>query len=189
MEEVAVRAIDLASRVHEVLAVQAVAFGLSNDEVAIRTQVVLRHAAYPGVRALGAFPPGGELVGFTYGMPNSREHWWSSVIEPYLVRAGNDEWLDDAFGVTELHVRPDFQGRGLGRALITRLTDGVPQHRSILSAVEGPSRARRLYHSLGYVDLAHSVRFLSAPTLYVVMGAPLPLRGPRPAFPGDTTAG
>lgn len=171
--------IDLASRVHEVLAVQAAAFGLTDEEVAIRIQVVLRHASYPGVRAFGAFTPDRRLVGFGYGMPNDRSHWWSTVIEPYLARTGNEHWLDDSFGVTELHVLPAYQARGLGRALITRLTDGVAQPRSILSAVEGPSPARRLYHSLGYMDLAHSVRFLSAPTLYVVMGARLPLRGPR----------
>ncbi|GAB2627031.1 GNAT family N-acetyltransferase [Streptomyces capparidis] len=171
--------IDLASSVHEALAVQAAAFGLTDEEVAIRTQVVQRHATHPGVRALGAFGPDGRMIGFAYGMPNHRSHWWSTVIEPYLARAGNDEWLDDAFGVTELHVLPAHQGRGIGRTLITRLTDGVAQSRSILSAVEGAVPARKLYLSLGYVDLAHSVRFMSSPTLYVVMGAHLPLRGAR----------
>ncbi|GGO93584.1 GNAT family N-acetyltransferase [Wenjunlia tyrosinilytica] len=175
MDELLIGPIDLVARVDDALAVQALAFGLNDEEIHIRRQIVLRHAAYRGTRAFGAFTADGALVGFTYGMPNDRAHWWSTVIEPYLVAVGHEDWLDDVFGVTELHVLPGFQGHGLGRALITRLTDGVEQSRSILSAIEGPSRARRLYHSLGYVDLARSVRFPSAPSLYVVMGAHLPL--------------
>lgn len=178
--------IDLAERVDDALAVQALAFGLTDDEVAIRRQIVLQHSRCPGVRAFGAAlgpdPASSRLVGFGYGMPNDRTHWWSGIIEPYLRRVGRDDWLDDAFAVTELHVLPAYQGRGLGRSLITRLTDGVAQPRSILSAVDEPSRARNLYHSLGYLDLVRCVRFPGSYVPYAVMGAPLPLPGPRPAI-------
>lgn len=179
MDDFLIVPIDLASRVDDVLAVQALAFGLTDDEITIRRQIVLRHTSYPGLRAFGATAPGGRLVGFGYGMPNDRGHWWSTVIEPYLFRAGHSDWLDDVFGVTELHVLPAHQAKGLGRRLITRLTDGVTQPRSILSAIDEPSRARRLYRSLGYVDLARHVHFPSASSPYVVMGADLPLLGPR----------
>lgn len=179
MDDYLIGPIDLAARVDDALAVQALAFGLTDDEIVVRRQIVLRHTGCPGLRALGAFGPEGRLVGFGYGMPNDRAHWWSTVIEPYLVRAGYGDWLDDAFGVTELHVLPAHQARGLGRRLITGLTDGVPQPRSILSAIDEPSRARRLYHALGYVELARRVRFPSASTPYAVMGAYLPLARPR----------
>ncbi|WP_431953821.1 GNAT family N-acetyltransferase [Actinacidiphila sp. bgisy167] len=175
MEDVAVEPIDLAARVDEALAVQAVAFGLGAEEVAIRRQIVLRHLCLPGVRALGALTPGGRLTGFVYGMPNSRTHWWSTVVEPYLRRAGTDAWLDDSFTITELHVHPDFQGRGIGRALITTITDSADEPRSILSAIDTESRARRLYRALGYIDLARPVHFPSAASPYAVMGAHLPL--------------
>ena len=33
-------------------------------------------------------PPTGRLVGFVYGMPNDRAHWWSTVVEPYLRATG-----------------------------------------------------------------------------------------------------
>ncbi|MGW0914813.1 GNAT family N-acetyltransferase [Streptomyces sp. NPDC002784] len=167
--------LDLPAHVDEALAVQAVAFGLSPDEVVVRRQIVLRHMAYPGARALGATADG-RLVGFVYGMPNDRTHWWSTVVEPYLRGRGNDDWLDDSFVITELHVHPAYQNRGLGRALITALTDGAAEPRSILSAIDTDSPARGLYHSLGYQDLARQVLFPSAPRPYAVMGATLPLR-------------
>ncbi|MFJ2650676.1 GNAT family N-acetyltransferase [Streptomyces sp. NPDC087420] len=176
--DVRVGPVDLAARVDEALAVQALAFGLSDDEIEVRRHIVLRHLMYPGCRALGATTDEGRLVGFVYGLPNDRAHWWSSVVEPYLRSAGTDSWLDDTFVITELHVHPGFQARGIGRALITTLTDAAAQPRSILSAIDIESPARRLYRMLGYEDLARRVLFPSAPKPYAVMGAPLPLRRP-----------
>lgn len=78
--------------------------------------------------------------------------------------------------ITELHVHPGFQQRGIGRSLITTITDAVGLPRSILSAIDTDSPARGLYRALGYQDLARQVLFPSAPKPYAVMGAPLPLR-------------
>ncbi|MFR9674623.1 GNAT family N-acetyltransferase [Streptomyces sp. TR06-5] len=168
--------LDLSARVDEALAVQALAFGLTDDEVAVRRHIVTRHAGMRGARALGATTENDRLVGFVYGMPNDRTQWWSTVVHPYLRQAGHADWLSDAFAVTELHVHPAFQHRGIGRALITRLTDAAEEPRSILSAIDTDSPARALYRSLGYRDLADRVQFPSATSLYVVMGARLPLR-------------
>jgi ribosomal protein S18 acetylase RimI-like enzyme len=187
MDDVVVGPLDLAARVDDALAVQAVAFGLTDDEVGVRRHIVLRHLGCRGARALGATTPTGRLVGFVYGMPNDRSHWWSTVVEPYLRRAGHDEWLDDSFVITELHVHPAFQRRRIGRRLITTITDGASEPRSILSAIDTESPARRLYRALGYQDLARRVLFPSAPTPYVVMGAPLPLL--RPPSPGKPLPG
>ncbi len=167
--------IDLAARVDEALAVQAVAFGLGPDEIEVRRHIVLRHLDHPHARALGATTPDDRLAGFVYGMPNERGHWWSTVVEPCLRATGSAHWLDDSFVITELHVHPEFQNRGIGRALITTITDAVDQPRSILSAIDTESPARGLYRSLGYRDLARRVLFPSAPKPYAVMGAPLPL--------------
>jgi len=168
--------VDLSDRVDEALAVQALAFGLGPEEVEVRRYIVLRHLQYPGARALGATTESGRLVGFVYGMPNERTHWWSTIVEPYLRAGGSDSWLDDSFVITELHVHPEFQGRGTGRSLITTITDSADQPRSILSAIDVESPARGLYRRLGYQDLARQVMFPSAPSPYAVMGAPLPLR-------------
>ncbi|MEU6481521.1 GNAT family N-acetyltransferase [Streptomyces sp. NPDC047017] len=177
-DDIVIGPLDLAARVDEALAVQAVAFGLGAEEVAVRRQIVLRHMTTPGARALGATTASGRLAGFVYGMPNDRTHWWSTVVEPYLRAGGHEDWLDGSFVITELHVHPGHQNRGVGRALITTVTDAAAETRSILSAIDTDSPARGLYHSLGYVDLARLVHFPSAPKPYAVMGAPLPLRRP-----------
>ncbi|KUJ64089.1 acetyltransferase [Streptomyces albus subsp. albus] len=176
MDDVAVGPLDLAARVDDALAVQAVAFGLTDEEVGVRRHIVLRHLTSPGARALGATTATGRLVGFVYGMPNDRTQWWSTVVEPYLRATGEEHWLDDSFVVTELHVHPAYQNRGIGRRLITTITDGAGLPRSILSAIDTETPARALYRALGYRDLARRVLFPSAPSPYAVMGAALPLR-------------
>lgn len=175
-QDVTVAPLDLAAWVDEALAVQAQAFGLSGEEVSVRRHIVLRHLANPAARALGATTRRGRLVGFVYGMPNDRAQWWSTVVEPYLRQAGNEAWLDDSLVITELHVLPAYQRRGIGRRLITTLTDAAAEPRSILSAIDVESPARHLYRTLGYRDLARRVMFPSAPSPYAVMGAYLPLR-------------
>ncbi|KNB51186.1 GNAT family N-acetyltransferase [Streptomyces caatingaensis] len=177
MDDIVVGPLDLAARVDDALAVQALAFGLSAEEVGVRRHIVLRHLTSPGARALGATTDSGRLVGFVYGMPNDRRHWWSTVVEPYLRATGHEDWLDDAFVITELHVHPAFQNRRIGRSLITALTAGAAEPRSILSAIDAESPARALYRKLGYRDLARQVVFPSAASPYVVMGAELPLSG------------
>ncbi|MFC5911632.1 GNAT family N-acetyltransferase [Streptacidiphilus monticola] len=180
MDDVTVAEIDLEARAPEALEVQAVAFGLGPEEVAVRLQIVRRHATLPGARAFGALLGDGTLVGFAYGMPNDRAHWWSTVIEPYLDANGEAHWLDRSFSVTELHVHPRYQGVGLGRELITTLTGTSPLPRSILSAIDSETPARHLYRSLGYRDLARRVAFPNTALRYAVMGAPLPLPAPPP---------
>ncbi|WP_419998307.1 GNAT family N-acetyltransferase [Streptomyces boninensis] len=175
MDDVVIGPLDLAARVDDALAVQALAFGLTDDEIGVRRHVVLRHAANAGVRSLGATTAEGRLAGFVYGMPNNRVYWWSTVVQPYLRDTGGERWLDDAFVITELHVHPAFQKRGIGRRLITEITDAAVEPKSILSAIDVESPARRLYRQLGYQDLARRVIFPSAPAPYVVMGAELPL--------------
>ncbi|MFE6910967.1 GNAT family N-acetyltransferase [Streptomyces erythrochromogenes] len=170
--------LDLAARVDEALRVQAVAFGLSEEEVGIRRYIVQRHMTCKGARALGAFAEDGALTGFVYGMPNDRTHWWSTIVEPYLRAGGHEHWLDGSFVITELHVHPGFQGHGIGRSLITTLTDAAAEPRSILSAIDTESPARGLYRALGYTDLARQVHFPSASLPYAVMGAALPLTRP-----------
>ncbi|MFC8231154.1 GNAT family N-acetyltransferase [Streptomyces sp. NPDC057287] len=174
--DIVVGPLDLAARVDEALAVQALAFGLTQDEIDVRRHIVLRHLDHPRAGAFGATAADGRLVGFVYGLPNDRAHWWSTVVEPYLRATGSEGWLDDSFVITELHVHPEFQQRGIGRSLITTITDAVDLPRSILSAIDTESPARGLYRTLGYQDLARQVLFPSAPKPYAVMGAPLPLR-------------
>jgi GNAT superfamily N-acetyltransferase len=169
------RLIDLEAYTAETVEVQALAFGLTEDEKAIRRRIVQRHAQFPGARALGAFAPDDSLVGFGYGYPNLKDQWWSLVIEPYLARTGHADWLDDAFVVGELHVLPLWQGLGIGRTLLSLLCQGQERTRILLSAVDDDTPARRLYFGVGFVDLARPVLFPGNAKPYAVMGAELPL--------------
>ncbi len=138
--------LDLSARVDEALAVQAVAFGLGPDEVAVRRQIVQRHMQFPRPRPRRDRRGAPRRLRLRHA--DSRTHWWSTVVEPYLRAAGNDFWLDDSFVITELHVLPGHQNRGIGRRLITTITDSATEPRSILSAIDTDSPARGLYHSL-----------------------------------------
>ena len=163
--------LDLRSRAPDAAAVQSAALGpVSPDRVA----VYARHASHPGFRAFGAFEDT-TLIGFVYGASCRTGQWWFDQISPSLHAAGYGRWIADPYAVTELHVRPEYHGRGLGLALLTRLLADVPNPSALLSTYEGDTRARRLYAALGFVDLITGFRFGTSPQGYALMAAPLPL--------------
>jgi ribosomal protein S18 acetylase RimI-like enzyme len=169
---VLIGALDLVERAVEAANVQAAALG---PVAADRSLVFARHAGYPGFRAFGAFA-GSALVGFAYGVECRRGQWWYDQIGPALTSAGHGGALVNAYAVTELHVLPDFQGRGLGLELLTRLLDGVPHPRVVLSTYDADSRARALYRGVGFADLVTDFRFPVQDQPYALMAANLPLR-------------
>jgi GNAT superfamily N-acetyltransferase len=180
---VRIAAFDLVSRVDDAVAIQAAALGPVGPD---RASIFTRHATYPDFRAFGAFDSAtatavrnvqldARLVGFGYGTACLPGQWWHDQIRPALVRAGHGRWLDGAFAVTELHVLPEYQGRGIGRDLLTRLLDGLPHRVAVLSTYDTESRARSLYRHLGFVDLVTGFRFPMQEQPYALMAAPLPL--------------
>jgi ribosomal protein S18 acetylase RimI-like enzyme len=84
-------------------------------------------------------------------------------------------WLDDSFEVAEVHVRPRYQQRGIGRQMLHRLTGGLTERTAVLSTMDRESPARRLYRSLGFTDLLTRYQFAGVAESYAVMGAALPL--------------
>lgn len=164
------------------------------DQLPGRQSIMQRHTTYPGFRALvaerrrGGLRLGGgtELLGFVYGFHGVRGQWWHDVVYEALARlhgpAHADHWLADPFEVAELHVHPDHQGHGLGRALLTGICAGRPEHTMVLSTLDRPdSRARQLYTSSGLTDLLPHFEFPGGGPRYAVMGSSLPLAAPRPA--------
>lgn len=170
---VTIGSLDLVGRVDEAVAVQAAALGPVGPD---RASIFLRHATYRDFRAFGAFDSSGRLVGFAYGTACLPGQWWHDQIRPALVQAGHRRWLDNAYAVTEVHVLPGWQGRGIGRALLTRLLAGLPYASAVLSTYDIDSRARTLYRHLGFVDLVTGFRFPTQDQPYALMAAPLPLR-------------
>ena len=148
----------------------------------------------PGPPGGGSPPPmSPRLAGFTYGFHGAPGQWWYDVVAgaltvsfasaqsrgraAYPAPGAGGAWLDDSFEVAELHVRPPYQGMGIGRELLLRLTSGRPERTAVLSTADAESRARRLYRGVGFTDLLTGFRFSGGEPPYAVMGAWLPLRG------------
>src|SRR5690349_24758509 len=66
------------------------------------------------------------LLGIAYGYCGAPDQWWQQQVVQGLHRVGADrtriaELMTSYFELTELHIAPDTQGRGLGVALARRL--------------------------------------------------------------------
>ena len=187
--------------IRSLVGVYAAAMNPPDRTLAGREAIMDRHAASPGFRGLTAHVDG-RLAGFTYGFHGESGQWWHDMVAAALATrsgagisaaeyAGDDTpgvWLDDSFEVAELHVMPPWQGKGIGRSLLISLAAGRPERTAVLSTADAPTRARRLYHGLGFTDLLTDFRFSGSEPPYAVMGAPLPLaatvtppRSPRPS--------
>jgi GNAT superfamily N-acetyltransferase len=174
-------------RLNPILEVYAAAMRPPPDQLPGRHTIMQRHASYPGFRAFVAERRGplpgltGPILGFAYGFHGEPGQWWHDVVQRALAELGGREhaaaWLDDPFEVAELHVHPDHQGRGLGRALLTALCEGRAERTAVLSTLDRPadSPARTLYRSVGMVDLLTDFEFPGGGPRYAVMGATLPL--------------
>ncbi|MBW8480905.1 GNAT family N-acetyltransferase [Actinomadura sp. PM05-2] len=155
-----------------------------------RHTIMARHTAHPRFRAMVAERPRpvpglpGAVRGFAYGFHGERGQWWHDVVYEALVREGGPahaaHWMDDSFEVAELHVHPDAQGRGLGRGLLSSLCAGRTERTVVLSTLDGEREtpARRLYRSVGMVDLLTAFDFPGGGPRYAVMGGALPLSEP-----------
>jgi ribosomal protein S18 acetylase RimI-like enzyme len=183
------------ANIDEQLAIYGEAMGAPSDELPGRRAIMERHARNPGLRALAAVDDvSNEIVGFTYGFRGLPGQWWHDVVLSAIAarsgRACARDWLENALEVAEVHVRPAYQARGIGRRLVLALTANRPEHTALLSTRDAATPARKLYRSLGFTDLLTDFLFPGGGIPYAVMGAPLPLPGARPPGefppPGDT---
>jgi ribosomal protein S18 acetylase RimI-like enzyme len=157
-----------------------------------RRAIMESHVINPDFRAFVVTAPSDDsyrmkIVAFAYGFRGGRGQWWHDMVRSALVisygPATANEWLADSFEVAELHVHPDHQQRGLGTNLLFRLTTGRHERTAVLSTMDSETPARRLYRSLGFVDLLTDYRFSGGNEAYAVMGAALPLSRVRPPSP------
>jgi ribosomal protein S18 acetylase RimI-like enzyme len=170
--------------IRALVGVYAAAMNPPDRTLSGREAIMERHAASPRFRGLTALVDG-QLAAFTYGFHGENGQWWHDMVAAALATrsrgggtAGRDtprQWLDDSFEVAELHVLPAHQGHGIGRSLLLTLTSGRPERTAVLSTADAPTRARRLYHGVGFSDLLTDFRFSGAEPPYAVMGATLPL--------------
>lgn len=174
-------------RLTPILDIYTAAMSPPADQLPGRRAIMERHARYPRFRALLAetrrpFRRSGAIQGFAYGFHGAPGQWWHDIVYQALVDKGGpahaEEWLGDSFEVAELHVHPEHQRHGVGRALLVTLCAGRPERTVVLSTLDrGPDTpARRLYRSVGMVDLLTGFAFPGGGPRYAVMGARLPLK-------------
>ncbi len=104
----------LRARTDEVLDVYGEAMEVSLTAARSRRSIIAAHLERDGVRALAAVD-GPRMVGIAYGYAGAPGQWWHDQVRLALTAEQAREWLDGAFEVCELHVRPALQGTGLGR--------------------------------------------------------------------------
>jgi len=140
----------------------------------------------------GELPPAAELtkaqlLGVAYGYCGAPDQWWQQQVVLGLQRGGFDRpeitrLMASYFELTELHIHPRAQGRGLGEALARRLLAGRKEANVLLSTPEANgecNRAWRLYRRLGFTDVIRGYHFAGDPRPFAILGRALPLE-PRP---------
>ena len=170
----------LRDHMHEALAIYGLAMGYDSSVVAGRYGYAIAHTERPGFRAVGAFAAtdqsGEELVGFGYGYLVAPGQWWHDQVRAALDRRTAKRWLPGGFEVCELHVHPDQQSRGIGRRLLHALVEGTSAPAALLSTPDADTKAFRLYHDDGFVDLARAYHFPGDARPFAILGARLPLQ-------------
>jgi GNAT superfamily N-acetyltransferase len=128
---------DFLAHIHEVIEVFGDAWDASSERRADQRAISSRHATYADFACAAALE-GDSLLGFGYGTRGERTHWWHERVAP----SAPPEWFEDYFVITEVAVRPEAQGRGIGRAL---LADNERRARAL--AATQPSSRPRTYGS------------------------------------------
>jgi ribosomal protein S18 acetylase RimI-like enzyme len=134
-----------------------------------------RHAGRADFRFVGAFAGGRQLVGFVYGYTGAPGQWWYDRVARALDRDGRRRWFDPGhFEFTELAVRPDFQGRGVGSRLHDRVLDALPHRRALLSALADNAPVVAFYRRRGWEVVLDRLRFEPGRPEFTIMGRTLP---------------
>jgi ribosomal protein S18 acetylase RimI-like enzyme len=153
-----------------------------------------RRAGWKGVAAVevadqadatttGADLTAAPIVGVAYGYCGAPDQWWQQQVVAGLQRVGADrsrisELMTSYFELTELHIQPRAQGRGLGEALARRLLANRRESHVLLSTPEingEANRAWRLYRRLGFTDVIRGYHFAGDPRPFAILGRSLPL--------------
>lgn len=163
-----------AARRDDVLDVYAAAMAVPPVVARARRPVVSGHLDRAGLAVLAAVDDDERLVGVAYGYVGSRGQWWHDHVHAALVRSAGrataDSWLTGALEVCELHVRPEHQGRGLGRALLDGLLAAQTARTAVLTTPDVETRARSFYRSAGWQDLVRDLVFPGDPRAFAVLG-------------------
>lgn len=173
-----------AAALPELLSIYAAAMDYDPAAANSRGPLWIQHAQRPGFRCVIAVAtdvsgdPADDvsdaIVGFSYGYSGAPGQWWFDEVARGL-GGGDHPALADYFELTELHVRPAWQGAGIGEDLLRTLLAPVASDAVLLSTPEGENRAWRLYRRLGFRDVLRQFHFRGDGRPFAVLGRPLPL--------------
>jgi ribosomal protein S18 acetylase RimI-like enzyme len=188
---------DMRRRLPDALNVYVDAMRYPRGTESQRASMWLEHTRRHGWQAVAAvetdLPVGGcpaaeelavaTLLGVAYGYRGAPDQWWQQQVTRGLHRVGcpRDETarlMGDYFELTELHIDPAAQGRGLGEALARRLLTNRGEANVLLSTPEtsgAANRAWRLYRRLGFTDIIRGYHFAGDPRAFAILGRTLPL--------------
>lgn len=184
---------DMAHRLSDALAVYVDAMNYPRGTEEQRASMWLEHTRRRGWKAVAALEapavtdgtvlPAASMLGVAYGYRGSPDQWWQRQVVAGLrltgaAQADISELMDNYFELTEVHIHPSAQGRGLGEALVRRLLDERGERHVLLSTPEingEANRAWRLYRRLGFTDVIRGYHFAGDPRAFAILGRPLPL--------------
>lgn len=167
------QAADLRKRIDDAMTIYGAAMGYPRQVAMARAGTTTQHTRLPDFRAVAAIS-GRALVGFGYGYRSAAGQWWHDQVASAVPAETRTRWMTDCFELSELHVEPGWQGRGIGRSLITTLLDPRPAAHVLLSTPEGPTRALSLYRSIGFVDVLRGHLFPGDARPFAVLGLSIP---------------
>jgi ribosomal protein S18 acetylase RimI-like enzyme len=167
--------------------------GTENQRAAMWLEHTRRHG-WQAVAAVEVDTPAGDtpstaelsdapLLGVAYGYCGAPDQWWQQQVVAGLQRGGFPgpeitKLMSSYFELTELHILPRAQGRGLGEALARRLLADRSEANVLLSTPEAngeANRAWRLYRRLGFTDVIRGYHFAGDPRPFAILGRQLPL--------------
>ena len=167
--------------------------GTENQRAAMWLEHTRRHG-WQAVAAVEVDAPAGDtpsaaelseapLLGVAYGYCGAPDQWWQQQVVAGLQRGGFPgpeitKLMSSYFELTELHILPRAQGRGLGEALARRLLADRSEANVLLSTPEAngeANRAWRLYRRLGFTDVIRGYHFTGDPRAFAILGRRLPL--------------
>ncbi|HET9875313.1 MAG TPA: N-acetyltransferase [Mycobacterium sp.] len=188
---------EMARHLGDALGVYVTAMGYPPGTESYRAAMWLEHTRRRGWQAVAAVetddhpgetPPPvrlnrAPLLGVAYGYCGAPDQWWQQQVVLGLQRCRFTDpdiagLMSSYFELTELHIVPSAQGRGLGEALARRLLTGRTEANVLLSTPEingEDNRAWRLYRRLGFTDIIRGHHFAGDPRAFAILGRALPL--------------
>lgn len=158
----------------DAMAIYAEAMGYVAQAGIVRARSARSQSTFPDFAARAAFDEQERLIGFGYGYLSEHGQWWHDMVRAALTDKLAEQWLTDAFELSELHVRPSAQGRGVGRTLLESLGTGLRHRHMLLSTPDAATAAMHLYRRMGFSDLARGHYFPGEVRPFAILGRHLP---------------